>query len=224
MENTKENQIVLKAVFNDNLHSKDINKLERALELAKTVSVPQTLQYRALVAIADHYNNPSGYHIAFQNYYTSLKFTKSITAPLQKAAECLNNFFWDNELSFSVEDLRSLFSVLEPIEVKLRRSPKANLAILSNIQKTIKRINYRLTYSAKVEEETNVTFRTIQIKNAYYADMTFEEMENEFARLFALMVLTEDDDSEVDNPSDDGVTPEKHKEKDKTSDADDSRE
>jgi len=197
---------LLASIVRDNLNKNNITKVEAALPLLIDVGIPRTLHYKALMAVADSYYNTNGYHIAFKYYHTARKFTRNIHLPLQKLTECLNNFFWDNELVFSTSDLNEVLKVIEPLATLLRVHSKPESSELKNVYSTIKRIKYRIDYTAPNVPETKVTFRSLQIRDAFYTDMTFEEMQTELARLVALMILT-------DAPSEEPEVSEEKKEK-----------
>jgi hypothetical protein len=224
MENTKLEQKLLKALFEKHLAGKDVENVEAAMNLAKSITIPNTIRYRACILLGDHYSNPRGYHIAFQYYISASKCSKSPTAALLKAAVCLNNFFWDNELEFSLGDLQNYFVVVEPIYAKLKRSSHHSKETLAALEEAIGKINYRINYTATDIIESKVKARVAIIKSAYYTDMTYDEMETEAARLIARMIMLEDDDEEIENtPNEKEDSKKEPKEKDKKENSEDEK-
>jgi hypothetical protein len=198
MDNNKETQEIVRIVIEENLKTKDISKVKQALDLAKTISIPKSLQYKALMAVANHYIKEQDYFNAFMYFSTARKYTTKFQIPLLRIAECLNKFFWDNELSFSINDLSLLLTVMEPSATLLRAQVNTDNLSLGNLVKTINRINYRIKYSAPNAVETKLTFRIAQIKDAFYTDMTFEEMQTEMAKLITRMIINDEPDEKLE--------------------------
>jgi hypothetical protein len=194
MDNNKETQEIVRVVIEENLKTKDISKVKQALDLAKTISIPKGLQYKALMAVANHYKDELDYFNAFMYFSNARKYTTKFQIPLLRMVECLNKFFWDNELSFSANDLSLLLTVMDPSATLLKAQVNIDSLSLENLVKTISRINYRIKYTAPDVIETKVTFRTQKIKDAFYTDMTFEEMQTEMAKLITRMIINDEPD------------------------------
>lgn len=202
IKNTKENQILVKAGLEGNIKFKDIPTLKVILEWAKTVKVSTALRYKATMLVAKSVDTPRGRHEAFEYYMSARKLTKNPSSAISHAWECLDAFFWENETYFSTSDLWKLLEVVEPFKTICMFYLHEPILALEQISKTQDRINYRLNHTAKDAVETKVTFPTLQIKDAFYTDMTFEEMQNELARLVALMILTSDSTDDKDEKKD----------------------
>ena len=55
--------------------------------------------------------------------------------------------------------------------------------IINPTEQLFRRIDYRLKYEAEDLQESKVTFRVKEIKDALYADMSPQEIRDEFARI-----------------------------------------
>lgn len=127
---------------------------------------------------------------------------RSIDPSIKKNFELFCNsiieFFKTNIDEFSKKDLdefkKSIIPVIDFHKIKFPSHHKS----IDEMEDLFKRIDYRKKYTAKEKEETKVSYRILQIKNALYSDMTSEQVRQEFAKLIAIpirKILAEKDEA-----------------------------
>ena len=95
-------------------------------------------------------------------------------------------FFKQNVEEFSKNDLEEFKQAILPIINFHKVNFPEHRQITDSTAHLFRRIDYRIKYVAKDVQESKVTFRIQQIKNALYDDdMTIEQVRQEAARLLA---------------------------------------
>ena len=97
--------------------------------------------------------------------------------------KAIQEFFQVNVEEFSKKDLEEYKQAILPIIEFHKLKYSAHRKIVDSMGHMFRRIDYRIKYKAKDVEESKITFRVQEIKNALYGDMTIEEVRTEFARL-----------------------------------------
>ncbi|MBV6418862.1 MAG: hypothetical protein DAHOPDDO_00072 [Ignavibacteriaceae bacterium] len=95
-------------------------------------------------------------------------------------------FFKQNVEEFSKNDLEEFKQAILPIINFHKVNFPEHQQIIDSTDHLFRRIDYRIEYVAKDVQESKVTFRVQQIKNALYSDdMTIEQVRQEAGRLLA---------------------------------------
>jgi len=95
----------------------------------------------------------------------------------------IKKFFEVNVEEFSKKDLEEYKQAILPIIEFHKLKYSAHRKIVDSMSHMFRRIDYRIKYEAKDVKESKITYRTQQIHNAIYDDMTFEELQSEFTRI-----------------------------------------
>jgi len=104
----------------------------------------------------------------------------------QSFVNAVDLFFKQSVEEFSKNDLEEFKQAILPIINFHKVNYPEHRQIIDSTDHLFRRIDYRIKYVAKDVQESKITFRVQQIKNALYSDdMTIEQVRQEAGRLLA---------------------------------------
>jgi len=182
--------IVLKKIFSAKIKSfiADDNweELIKLFSGAEEAGVSSTLLKSTALKITDYVHSNKRYHeaIIFLNK-ARIRDQKSKKI-FQAFVNAVDIFFKDTVEEFSKSDLEEFKQAILPIINFHKVNFPKHRQIIDSTDHLFRRIDYRIKYVAKDVQESKVTFRVQQIKNALYSDdMTLQEVHQEAARILA---------------------------------------
>jgi len=187
---TAQNQTILRKAFTNKikLHT-DNENWKSLIEIypgAEETGVSKTLLKNTALIIADEVTKEKRYHesIIFLNK-ARIREQKSKKI-FQAFVNAVDIFFKDTVEEFSKSDLEEFKQAILPIINFHKVNFPKHRQIIDSTDHLFRRIDYRIKYVAKDVQESKVTFRVQQIKNALYSDdMTLQEVHQEAARILA---------------------------------------
>jgi len=153
---------------------------------AEEAGVSKALLKNTALKIADYDHSKKRYHesIIFLNK-ARVRESKSKKI-FQAFVNAVDIFFKDTVEEFSKNDLEEFKQAILPIINFHKVNFPEHRQIIDSTDHLFRRIDYRIKYVAKDVQESKVTFRVQQIKNALYSDdMTLQEVHQEAARILA---------------------------------------
>lgn len=210
--------ILLKRLENA-ISKSDFKDMEIALPIAEEYKVSKIIIKKVAVKIADHHLTKKRFDQAIIFYNKARSIDPTIKKIFELFCRSVTEFYEHNIDEFSKKDLEEFKQAIIPaIDFHKYKFP-AHRKVVVEIEELVKRIDYRKKYAAKEMEESRVSYRILQIKNALYSDMTIEEVRKEFAKLISIpirKILTEKE-KKIDSQSKDKAKekPEKSKKKKK---------
>jgi len=166
--------------------SENWKSLKEIFAGAEDVGVSKTLLKNTALNIADYLHSKKMYH-------ESIIFLNKARIRDQKSKKIFQTFvnavdiFWkDTVEELSKNDLEEFKQAILPIINFHKVNFPEHRQIIDSTDHLFRRIDYRIKYVAKDVQESKVTFRVQQIKNALYSDdMTIEQVRQEAGRLLA---------------------------------------
>ncbi|HOJ06764.1 MAG: hypothetical protein HND40_00225 [Ignavibacteriota bacterium] len=187
---TAQKQIILRKTFTNRvkLHTdnEDWKALVEIYPGAEEAGVPAILLKKTALKIADYVYSKKRYHesIIFLNK-ARIRDPKSKKI-FQAFVDSIDIFFKYTVEELSKNDLAEFKQAILPIINFHKVNFPEHRQIIESTDHLFRRIDYRIEYVAKDVQESKVTFRVQQIKNALYDDdMTIEQVRQEAARLLA---------------------------------------
>lgn len=183
-------EVIIKKIFTNKIRSHIVdNKWEDLIKLfpgAEEAGVSTTLLKTTALKIADYVHSKKRYH-------ESVIFLNKARVRDQKSKKifhafvnAVDIFFKDTVDEFSKNDLEEFKQTILPIINFHKVNFPEHRQIIDSTDHLLRRIDYRIKYVAKDVQESKVTFRVQQIKNALYDDdMSIEQVRQEAARLLA---------------------------------------
>jgi len=153
---------------------------------AEEAGVSKALLKNTALKIADYDHSKKRYHesIIFLNK-ARVRESKSKKI-FQAFVNAVDIFFKDTVEEFSKNDLEEFKQAILPIINFHKVNFPEHRQIIDSTDHLFRRIDYRIKYVAKDVQESKITFRVQQIKNALYSDdMTIEQVRQEAGRLLA---------------------------------------
>lgn len=188
--NEKQKNIVLKKAFTSKIKLHTENENWKALiEIfpgAEEAVISSTLLKNTALKIADYVHSKKIYHesIIFLNK-ARVRDQKSKKI-FQAFVNAVDIFFKDTVEELSKNDLEEFKKTILPIINFHKVNFPEHRQIIDSTDHLFRRIDYRIKYVAKDVQESKITFRVQQIKNALYSDdMTIEQVRQEAGRLLA---------------------------------------
>jgi len=137
---------------------------------------------------------------AIQNadYYSAIVYLNKarVIDPASKIifellVEAFKEFFRINFEEFSKKDLEEYRQAILPIIEFHKLKFPAHREIIDSMSHMFRRIDYRIKYEAKDVDESKITFRVHEIKNAQFDNMTIEEVNQELAKTLTTIIRRE---------------------------------
>ena len=186
----KQKNLLLKKAFTRkiklHLENENWKALIEIFPGAQETAVSNTLLKSTALKIAD-------YVYSKKRYYESIIFLNKarIREPkskkiFQSFVNSVDFFFIETVEEFSKKDLEEFKQAILPVINFHKLKYPEHRQIIDSTDHLFRRIDYRIKYVAKDVQESKVTFRVQQIKNALYSDdMTIEQVRQEAGRLLA---------------------------------------
>jgi len=183
-------EVITRKMFTNRVRSHIAdNKWEDLIKLfpgAQEADVSNALLKSTALKIADYVHSKKRYHesVIFLNK-ARVRDQKSKKI-FQAFVNAVDIFFKDTVEEFSKNDLAEFKQAILPIINFHKVNFPEHRQIIESTDHLFRRIDYRIEYVAKDVQESKVTFRVQQIKNALYDDdMTKEQVHQEAARILA---------------------------------------
>jgi len=180
-------QIEKKKVFTFHLKNyiekEEWKKLVSFLPVAEEVEISTTLLRKCWILAGEYLAGEKDWTNAIISYNKARVKNPATIYVFDKLIDAFGSFYEQLKDMFSIADLKILKDPLVfLIDYHQLNYPK-HQAHIEVGKELIQKINYRMKYVAEEKIETPATFKVGQIHNAIYDDMTFEELQSEFARI-----------------------------------------
>lgn len=179
----KEKKKMLTLRVKNNIENGEWQKLIDALPVAEEAGISKPLLHNAFI-LASEYLEERGELTNVINYLNKARSLKPETLKVfDKIIKAFDSFYLQFKEVFSKQDLTLLKeTLLFLIDYHYMNFPRHQNQVKLG-RELIQKIDYRLKFKAEDKSESPATFRVQQIQDAIYGDMTFEELQSEFARL-----------------------------------------
>ena len=178
-----EKKKILTLRVKNNIINEEWKSLTAAFPVAEEMRISNGLLKKAAKKIGEYFllqNN----HFEAVIFFNKARVRDLSDGKLFKAfVESTLIFFNKNVKDFSKNDLEKFKLTILPIINFHNLNYPEHREIIKPTELLFRRIDYRIKYVAQDVQETKVTHRVQQIKNALYADMSPQEIRDEFAKL-----------------------------------------
>jgi len=179
----KEKKKVFTFHLKKNIEKGEWQKLIKLLPDAEDVEVSTTLLRKSWILAGGYLAGEKDWTNAIISYNKARVKNPSTIYVFDKLLSAFGSFYEQLKDEFSIADLKILKDPLVLlIDYHQLNFPKHQAQVEVG-KELVQKINYRMKYVAEEEIETSATFMVRQIHNAIYDDMTFEELQSEFARI-----------------------------------------
>ena len=166
-----------------NIEKEEWLKLINVLPGAEEVEVSTTLLRKGWILAGEYLAGEKDWMNAIISYNKARVRNPSTIYVFDELINAFGSFYEQVKNRFSKADLKILKDPLVLlIDYHQLNFPKHQAQVEIG-KELIQKINYRMKYIAEENIETSATFKVGQIHNAIYDDMTFEELQSEFARI-----------------------------------------
>jgi tetratricopeptide (TPR) repeat protein len=177
---------ILAKRINNDLANKNFKDLSITYPIAEEYEVSKSLLKRAASQLGNYFVEEKRFDEAIKIFNKARVLDQTNRSIFSKFIKCIDLFFIENVEEFSKKDLAEFKQAILPIINFHKVNFPEHRQIIESIDHLFRRIDYRIEYVAKDVQESKVTFRIQQIKNALYDDdMTIEQVRQEAARLLA---------------------------------------
>jgi len=179
----KEKKKILTLRVKNNIEAGEWQKLIAALPVAEEAGISKPLLRKAFILGAEYLEEKEDW-VKVIKYFNKVRSMNPSTANVfDKLVSAFESFYLLFKEEFSKQDLELLREPLKLIlDYHTINFPK-HQKIIKTGNDLIQKIDYQLKYNAIDKIESSATYRTQQIHNAIFDDMTFEELQSEFARI-----------------------------------------
>lgn len=179
----KEKKKILTLRIKQNIEGEEWQKLVDALPVAEEAAISKPLLLKAYILGAEYLEQKEDWVRVIKYFNKARSINPGNLNVLDKLISAFESFYSLYKAEFSKQDLKLLS---EPLKLILDfhniNFPKHKKIVRSG-NELIQKIEYQLKYNAVDKIESQATFRTQQIHNAISDDMTFEQIQSEFARI-----------------------------------------
>ena len=182
-----------------NIEKGEWQKLIKLLPYAEEVEISTTLLRKGWILAGEYLAGEKDWTNAIISYNKARVKNPATIYVFDKLIDAFGSFYEQLKDKFSITDLKNLKDPLVLlIDYHQLNFPKHQAQVEVG-KELIQKINYRMKYFSEEEIETPATFMVRQIHNAIYDDMTFEELQSEFARIIEPTIrdLLDDKDKET---------------------------
>jgi len=179
-------------------------KLIKVLPGAEEVEVSTTLLRKGWILAGEYLAGEKDWTSAIISFNKARVRNPSTIYVFDELINAFGSFYEQFKNRFSKADLKILKDPLVLlIDYHQLNFPKHQAQVEIG-KELIQKINYRMKYIAEEKIETSATFKVEQIHNAIYDDMTFEELQSEFARIIEPTIrdILEEKDKETKKKKD----------------------
>ena len=167
----------------NNIEAGEWQKLIDALPVAEEAGISKPLLRKAFILGAEYLEEKEDWVRVIKYFNKARSMNPSSVNVFNKLVSAFESFYLLFKEEFSKQDLKILREPLQLIlDYHTFNFPK-HQKIIKTGNELIQKVDYRLKYKATDKIESSATFRTQQIYSAIYDDMTFEELQSEFARI-----------------------------------------
>ncbi len=167
----------------NNIDNEEWKSLIAAFPVAEEFEISKGLLKKAAKMIGEYFRSRDNYYKAVIFFNKARIRDLSVGNFFSSFVNSALKFFSENAEEFSKNDLVQFKDAISPIIDFHNLNYPEHREIIKPTELLFRRIDYRIKYVAQDVQETKVTHRVQQIKNALYADMSPQEIRDEFAKL-----------------------------------------
>ena len=160
-----------------------MGKVNSCIPVAEEFDISNGLLKKAAKKIGEYFRSRDNYYKAVIFYNKARIRDLSDSNSFSSFVDSALKFFTDNAEEFSKNDLVKYKQAILPIINFHKLNYPEHQKIINPTEQLFRRIDYRLKYVAEDLQESKVTFRVNEIKDALYADMSPQEIRDEFAKI-----------------------------------------
>ena len=200
----KEKKKVFTFHLKNSIEKEEWKKLVSLLPVAEEVEISTTLLRKGWILAGEYLAGEKDWTNAIISYNKARVKNPSTIYVFDKLINAFGSFYEQFKDKFSKADLKILKDPLFLLIDYYQLNYPKHQAHIEVGKELIQKINYRMKYVAEEKIETPATFKVEQIHNAIYDDMTFEELQSEFARIIEPTIrdILEEKDKETKKKKD----------------------
>ena len=179
----KEKKKILTLRVKNNIENEEWKKLIATFPVAEEFDISNGLLKKAAKKIGEYFRSRDNYYKAVIFYNKARIRDLSDSNSFSSFVESALKFFSDNAEEFSKNDLLKYKKAISPIINFHKLNYPEHQKIINPTEQLFRRIDYRIKYVAEDLQESKVTFRVNEIRDALYADMSPQEIRDEFAKI-----------------------------------------
>lgn len=179
----KEKKKILTLRVKNNIQAGEWQKLIAALPAVEDAGISKPLLSKAFILGAEYLEEKEDWVNVIKYSNKARSLNPSTANVFEKLVNAFGSFYLLFKEEFSKQDLKRLREPLMLIlDYHFINFPK-HKKIVKTGNELVQKIDYQLKYKATDKIESAASFRVQQIHDAIYEDMTFEEIQSEFARI-----------------------------------------
>ena len=178
-----EKKKILTLRIKNNIDNEEWKSLIAAFPVAEEFGISNGLLKKAAKKIGEYFRSGDNHYKAVIFFNKARIRDLSDSNSFSSFVNSALKFFTDNAEEFSKNDLVKFKQAILPIIDFHKLNYPEHQEIINPTEQLFRRIDYRLKYVAEDLQESKVTFRVKEIKDALYADMSPQEIRDEFARI-----------------------------------------
>ena len=180
---------------------------------AEEVGISKSLLRKAFILGSEYLEEKKDWVGVIKYYNKARSMDPASVNVFNKLLSAFNSIYLLFKEEFSKQDLQLLREPLQLIlDFHTINFPKHQKIIKAGYE-LVQKIDYQLKYKAIDKIESAASFRVQQIHDAIYEDMTFEQLQSEFARIIEPTVRDLLDEKEKEKKKKKGVKSKKGKKK-----------
>ena len=184
------NKQIITTRLNKFLRDKNFEEVKSSMLAAESFGVSKPLLKKSYLFLGKSAIRDDQYSaILFLNKARAIDPASKII--FEHFVKAIQEFFQVNVEEFSKKDLEEYRQAILPIIEFHKLKFPAHRKIIDSMSHMFRRIDYRIKYKAKDVEESKITFRVQEIKNALFDDMTMEEVNQELAKTLTTIIRRE---------------------------------
>ena len=209
----KEKKKILTLRVKNNIEAGEWQKLVAALPAAEDAGISKSLLRKAFILGSEYLEEKEDWVNVIKYYNKARSMDPGTVNVFNKLVRAFNSFYLLFKEEFSKQDLQLLREPLQLIlDFHTINFPKHQKIIKAGYE-LVQKIDYQLKYKAIDKIESAASFRVQQIHDAIYEDMTFEQLQSEFARIIEPTVRDLLDEKEKEKKKNKKVKSKKGKKK-----------
>ena len=180
---------------------------------AEEAGISKSLLRKAFILGSEYLEEKEDWVNVIKYYNKARSMDPGTVNVFNKLVRAFNSFYLLFKEEFSKQDLQLLREPLQLIlDFHTINFPKHQKIIKAGYE-LVQKIDYQLKYKAIDKIESAASFRVQQIHDAIYEDMTFEQLQSEFARIIEPTVRDLLDEKEKEKKKNKKVKSKKGKKK-----------
>ena len=179
----KEKKKVLTLRLKQNIENKEWQNLVNALPVAEEAKISSSLLRKAWIYGGEFLFKEKDWVRAITFFNKARSLDPTTISVFDKIIKAFGQFYEQFKENFSKHDLEKLrYPLILMLDYHQINFPK-HQHLVKKGKELIQKIDYKFKYVAVEKEESPATFKVQQIYDAIYDDMTFEQLQSEFARI-----------------------------------------